>query len=122
MMEVVLIGEERSESLVFVVKEGATWYDSKGGNFEVRLSLYSSIPPKAKKPRPLPLRIHLFAHCACQCSTRIAMCPPFPVFSTCPVTLHAIMHLTWYSPSACSKRSTPPASVELYFFIPGRFH
>lgn len=35
MLEVVLTGDERSDSLVFVVKEGTTWYDKRGDNFEV---------------------------------------------------------------------------------------
>lgn len=38
-LEIVLSGPEASDSLVFVLKDGNTWYDSRGDNFEVRLGL-----------------------------------------------------------------------------------
>lgn len=37
-LEIVLSGPEVSDSLVFVLKDGNAWYDSRGDNFEVRLS------------------------------------------------------------------------------------
>jgi hypothetical protein len=32
----VLSGPEASDSLVFVLKDGNTWYDDRGDNYEVR--------------------------------------------------------------------------------------
>ena len=43
-LEVVLNGAERSDSLVFVVKEGSTWYDKRGDNFEARPSPFPTPP------------------------------------------------------------------------------
>jgi len=50
-LEVVLTGDERSDSLVFVVKEGTTWYDKRGDNFEIPLKAAGE---KEAAPREVP--------------------------------------------------------------------
>ena len=46
-LEIVLSGAEASDSLVFVLKEGTTWYDNRGDNFEVCLHLMVLVPELA---------------------------------------------------------------------------
>lgn len=55
-LEVVLRGPERSDALVFVVKEGTTWYDKRGDNFEAR-----PLPPCPPKWGPPAVLLSLAA-------------------------------------------------------------
>ena len=78
----VLRGAERSDALVFVVKEGTTWYDQRGDNFEA-----SPLPPcpagvaVCDAPVPAPqasLRRHasqvICKACIAGCSARRQAC------------------------------------------------